>query len=211
MDVVENDGHWVPKHRFAVHELEGKLRRAYNNLHECAARGIVVPHAKSLRAIGQSLEALGVIAFIMEKNGRNYIVRSDSLPDISDFEVKKDLTEKVWDSAIGTRRRAHLIEEDGSLRYDPSYISWLDAQGRKKRRRRFSAQATGTMKVSQLLRTVGRHLDRVEPHTFSIRWTKDAVIMDYELGDGRTISEVLSADKLRELTVRSRVRRARRR
>ena len=201
----------MPKHRLADRELEGRLLPAYNSSHDRAAKEINVPHAKSLRAIGQSLEALGVIAFVMEKNGRNYIVRSDSLPDVSEFEVKKDLTEKVWDTAIGTRRRARLIGEDGSLRYDPAYISWLDAQGRKKRRRRFSAQATGTMKVSQLLRTVGRHLDRVEPHAFNIRWTKDAVLMDYELGDGQTISEILSVDKLRELTVRSRVRRARRR
>jgi hypothetical protein len=170
-----------------------------------------VPHAKSLRAIGQSLEALGVVAFVMEKNGRSYIIHSDSLPEISMVETKKDLTEKVWDTAIDKHRRAHLIGDDGSLRYDPAYVAWLDAQGRKKRRRRFSAQATGTMKVSQLLRTVGRHLDRVEPHAFSIRWTKDAVFMDYELADGQTISEILSFEKLRELTVRSRVRRARRR
>jgi hypothetical protein len=170
-----------------------------------------VPHAKSLRAIGQSLEALGVVGFVLEKNGRNYIVRSEALPDVSQYEVKKDLTEKVWDTAQGTRRRTQLIDEDGSLHYDPSYVAWLDAQGRKKRRRRFSAQATGTMKVSQLLRTVGRHLDRVEPHAFNIRWTKDAVVMEYELGDGQTVSETLTIDKIRELTVRSRVRRARRR
>ena len=169
-----------------------------------------MPHTKSLRAIGQSLESLGVIAFVMEKNGRNYIVRSDSLPDVADLDSKKDLTEKVWDATSG-RRASRLIGDDGSLRYDPSYISWLDAQGRKRRRRRFSAQATGTMKVSQLLRTVGKHLDRVEPHAFSIRWTKDSVIIDYELADGQTMSEILPVDKLRELTVRARVRRARRR
>jgi hypothetical protein len=180
-------------------------------LREFSAKDIHVPHAKSLRAIGQSLEALGVVAFVMEKNGRNYIVRSDSLPDISQYEVKKDLTEKVWDTGQGARARTHLIGEDGSLHYEPSYVSWLDAQGRKKRRRRFSAQATGTMKVSQLLRTVGRHLDRVEPQAFNIRWTQDAVVMEYELGDGQTVSEVLTTDKIRQLTVRSRVRRARRR
>jgi hypothetical protein len=67
------------------------------------------------------------------------------------------------------------------------------------------------MKVSQLLRTVGKHLDRVEPHAFTISWTKDAVFVDYELSDGQRIREILSANKLRELTVRSRVRRARRR
>jgi len=145
----------------------------------------------------------------MEKNGRNYVVRSDSLSDIADLDSKKDLTEKVWDLASG-RRASRLMGNDGSLRYDPPYISWLDAQGRKRRRRRVSAQATGTMKVSQLLRTVGKHLDRVEPHAFSIQWTKDAVFVDYQLADGQTMREILSVDKLRELTVRSRVRRARR-
>jgi hypothetical protein len=167
-----------------------------------------LPHAKYLRAIGQSLESLGVVAFVMEKNGRNYVVRSDSLPDIADLDFKKDLTEKVWDVSIG-RRASRLMGNDGSLRYDPPYLSWLDAQGRK-RRRRFSAQATGTMKVSQLLRTVGKHLDRVEPHAFSIQWTKDSVFVDYQLADGQTIREILPVAKLRELTVRSRVRRARR-
>lgn len=170
-----------------------------------------MPHAKSLRAIGQSLEALGVVAFVMEKNGRNYVVRSDSLPDVSELEVKKDMSEKVWDAAGPGRRHSRLIAEDGSLRYDAPYISWLDAQGRKKRRRRFSAQTSGTMKVSQLLRTVGKHLDRVEPHAFNIQCTRDAILVDYELPDGQTVREILSVEKLRELTVRSRIRRARRR
>lgn len=147
----------------------------------------------------------------MEKNGRNYVVRSDSLPNIADMESKKDLSEKVWEPSRSGRKRLSFMDEDGALRYDPPYVSWLDAQGRKKRRRRFSAQATGTMKVSQLLRTLGRHLERVEPHAFSIRWLKDAVTVDYELADGQVIREVLTIEKLRELTVRSRVRRARRR
>lgn len=170
-----------------------------------------MPHTKSLRAIGQSLESLGVVAFVMEKNGRNYVVRSDSLPDISELDVRKSLSEKVWDSQRSARSSARLTHNDGSLHYDPSYVSWLDAQGRKKRRKRFSAQATGTMKFSQLLRTLGRHIDRLEPHAFTISWTKDSVSIDYDLGDGQKITEVLTIEKLRELTVRMRVRRARRR
>lgn len=168
-----------------------------------------MPHGKSLRAIGQSLEALGIVAFVMEKDGRNYIVRSDSLPDVSQVELKKDLTEKVWENK--SSRHNQLFGRDGLLRYDPSYVSWLDAQGRKKRRRRISAQATGTMKVSQLLRTVGKHLDRLEPHAFSIQWNRDSVIIDYQLSNGETAREILPAEKVRELTVRSRFRRARRR
>jgi hypothetical protein len=67
------------------------------------------------------------------------------------------------------------------------------------------------MKFSQLLRSVGRHIDRLEPHAFTISWTKDSVSVEYDLGDGQKITEILSIDKLRELTVRMRVRRARRR
>lgn len=170
-----------------------------------------MPHAKAFRAIGQSLESIGIVAFIMEKNGRNYIVRSDSLPEISELSHKQSLSEKVWDSAVSARKGAHLIRDDGTLQYDPAYVSWLDAQGRKKRRKRFSAQATGTMKFSQLLRTVGRHIDRLEPHAFTVSWSHDSVSIDYDLGDGQKLTEVIPVDKVRELTVRMRVRRTRRR
>jgi hypothetical protein len=170
-----------------------------------------LPHAKSLRAIGQSLESLGVVvAFVMEKNGHNYIVRSDVLRDVAKVNLKTDLSEKVWEVTGGGTKASRLVRNDGSLSYDPPYVSWLDAQGRKRRRRRFSAQVTGTMKVSQLLRAVGKHLDRVEPHVFSIHWSKDGVLLDYELADGQTMREILTFAKLRELTLRSRFRRARR-
>lgn len=152
-----------------------------------------------------------MVAFIMEKNGRNYVVRSDSLPDVADVKVKQSLSEKVWEAPSSTTMRAHSIQPDGSLKYDPGYVSWLDAQGRRRRRKRLSAQTTGTSRVSQLLRTLGKHLDRVEPHAFTISWTGEAIRLDYELADGQKVREVLSIDKLRELTVRSRFRRARRR
>src|SRR5262245_59210714 len=125
-----------------------------------------MPHAKSLRAIGQSLESFGITAFIMEKDGRNYVVRSSSLPDVTELDLKKSLSEKVWDSPTAARRSARLLRDNGALSYDTSYVSWLDAQGRKKRRKRSSTQSTGTAKISQLLRTLGRHIDRYEPHAF---------------------------------------------
>lgn len=171
-----------------------------------------MPHAKPLRAIGQSLEALGIVAFVMEKNGRNYVVRSEDLPGIAELELKKSISEKVWEPANSGRQSVRPRHQGDALSYEPSYISWLDAQGRKKRRKRFTAQATsGPAKISQLLRTLGRHIDRYEPHAFTITWTRESVCVDYDLADGQTLREVLTIDKLRELTVRSRVRRLRRR
>ena len=107
--------------------------------------------------------------------------------------------------------RVHSLQDDGSILYDPNYISWLDAQGRRKRRKRLSAQTTGTSRVSQLLRTLGKHLDQVEPHEFNISWTKDAVCLDYQSADGQQVREVFTVAKVLELTVRSRLRRAPRR
>src|SRR5262245_56347018 len=165
-----------------------------------------MPHAKSLRAIGQSLESFGIHAFIMEKDGRNYVVRGSTLPDSTQLDIKKSLSEKVWDPPSAARRSVRLLRDDGALSYDPNYVSWLDAQGRKRRRKRFSAQATGTAKISQLLRTLGRHIDQYEPHAFTIAWTKDSICVDLDLADGQCAQEILTPEKLRELTVRSRVR-----
>jgi hypothetical protein len=67
------------------------------------------------------------------------------------------------------------------------------------------------MKLSQLLRTVGRHLDRLEPHSFTILWSAKGATVHYELADGQQISETLSIEKVRELTLRMRFQRTRRR
>jgi hypothetical protein len=168
-----------------------------------------MPHAKSLRAIGQSLEALGVVAFVMQKDGRNYIIRADSLAPLT--ADKKTLSEKIWNLPSLAKKTRALIKENGSLNFLPTDVSWLDAQGRKKRRKRQSAQASGTMKLSQLLRTVGRHLDRLEPHAFTISWSATGATIHYELADGQQISETLSTEKVRELTLRMRFQRTRRR
>jgi hypothetical protein len=173
-------------------------------------RGLLMPHAKSLRAIGQSLEAFGVRVFEIVKDGRDYVVRSDQLPDVEQFIRKKSLSEKIWESPTSGRKGEGLGQPDGSFRYAPSYVSWLDAQGRRKRRRRFSSQANASHRLSQLLRTLGRHVDRVEPHSLQISWTETDVTVSYEPGTKELITENLSIDKLRELTLRMRFRRSRR-
>ena len=58
------------------------------------------------------------------------------------------------------------------------------------------------------MRTLGRHLDRVEPHSFRVSWGEQEVHLDYQLADGSRVQEILSIAKLRELTLRSRFRRA---
>lgn len=169
-----------------------------------------MPHAKSLRAIGLSLESFGVRVFEIEKDGRDYVVRSDELPDAEQFARKKSLSEKIWEPSSSVRKGAGLAQPDGSFRYVPSYVSWLDSQGRRKQRKRFSAQASSTHRLSQLLRTLGKHVDRLEPHALQISWTETEVTVSYEPGTKELITENLSIEKLRELTLRMRFRRSRR-
>lgn len=168
-------------------------------------------YSKTLRAIGQSLEVLGLNVFVVEKRGENYVVRSDFLPPSSKLSSKRSLVEKVWNSSGPERKRGPLEWDEGSLLYKPPYISWLDAQGRRKRRRRFSAQARGSKKMSQLLRAVGRHLDRLDTNTFNISWAPHTVFVDYELTGGERLHENLTIKKIHELDLRMRFRRAPRR
>jgi len=169
-----------------------------------------MPLSKFLRAVGDSLQFLGVTNFVLEKAGAGFVVRTAAPIETGKLN-KPNLSEKVWETQASSRRHANLLREDGALHYENSYISWLDAQGKRKRRRRFSAQSSATKNLPQLMRTLGRHLDRVEPHAFRISWGDQEVHLDYQRMDGKQIQEILSIDKLRELTVRSRFRRAPRR
>jgi len=166
-----------------------------------------MPHSKFLRAVGDSLHFLGVTSFILEKVGSSFVVRTAQPVEPAKL-LKPNLSEKVWETQTSSRRHAKLFREDGALHYEDSYVSWLDAQGKRKRRKRISVQASATKNLPQLLRTLGRHLDRVEPHSFRVSWGEQEVHLDYQLADGSQRQEILSIAKLRELSVRSRFRRA---
>jgi len=169
-----------------------------------------MPYSKTLRVIGQSLESLAVETFTIEKRGQDFAVRSETLPLDIDLGFKKTLDEKILESSSLGRKRPLLSAADGWLLYRPPYISWLDAQGRRRRRRRFAAHR-GSRTLSQILRTVGKHLDRVDTSSFQICWTAGSVLVDYELADGSHVRESLSIGKLQELGLRMRLRRAPRR
>jgi hypothetical protein len=160
-----------------------------------------LPHDKDLRAIGQSLESLGIVGFVLKKAGKSYVVNCDSIPDLLELAKSASLSEKVWDHASLGRSKARLLNQDGALEYDATYISWLDAQGRRKRRQRYSAQVTAKKRLSQLLRVIGRKLDQVEPHSFTLSWTPTGVSIEYELADGQRVKEQLDHAKISELMI----------
>lgn len=168
-------------------------------------------YAKTLRAIGQSLESLGIVAFVINKAGQSYLVHCDSLPDLLDKSKVKSGSEILCESPGPGRRKTSLKNKEDALQYDASDVSRLDAQGRRKRRRRYSAQVTGRKRLSQLMRVVGKRLDRVEPDSFAVAWTPAGVSIEYQLSDGQRMREELNEAKLAELMMAARFRRAPRR
>src|SRR5437667_7204495 len=155
-----------------------------------------MPYAKSFRAIGQSLEMLRVQAFRLEREGDSYLVRSQSL------------AKTVSDS--GTDQESiQLTGGDGWLCYGPLDIARLDAQGQRKRQNLGFAQMRED-KLSQLLRTLGDHLDRKEATAFQISWTPDSVSVDYRIPDDLHERKDFTIERLHKLALHSRFRRSNR-
>jgi len=154
-----------------------------------------MPHAKSLRAIGQYLETLPIQAFEIEKTGNDYVVRTASLSPTAQW-IFKESPNEVSDSPTRTKKPS---SNDRSMRYETLDIVRLDAQGRKKRRKHTFSQTRGAKTLSQLLRTVGEHLDRIEVSAFTVSWSTDSVSVDYQRAEGGREREDFTLKRVREL------------
>ena len=160
-------------------------------------------HARSLRVIGQSLEVAGIDAFEIENDGGTYIVRSDSMTP-----------NEVWilhnciDGSSLSPRIARSASAEVSLRVTSADIERLDAQGQK--RGGSPSQLPLTLRLSQLLRTIGDHLDRTEVSAFHIAWLPRAIEVDYKERRGEADSRTFTAEKLQQLGSHARFRRANR-
>ena len=153
-----------------------------------------MPYAKSLRVIGQSLEVARVTTFELEKDGQDYLIRSDSLTQTSDWILRNAIGESDFTEQSGRRSTVNR-----PLRFTPLDISRLDSHRQKQRRTRSSSQTQGSSKLSQLLRSLGDHLDRTEVSAFHISWTSDSISVDYQELDGQTNSRTFTPEKLQQL------------
>ena len=121
-------------------------------------------HAKSLRVIGQTLEAAQVTTFKLAKGADSY---------------------RLW---IG-KRLFCFAQAD---------ISRLDAQAQKKRTNHSTTGTRPSTSLSQQLRALGGHLDRIEVRAFRIVWTGDFAILDYKRANGERNRRAFTAEELRQ-------------
>jgi hypothetical protein len=135
-------------------------------------------HSKSLRVIGQSLEAARVTTFELEKYGNYYVVWTDYLTEADERILNNALYNHDFSAQVTRQSIAHR-----SFCFAAADITRLDAQSQRKRRNHSSSHRQESKLLSQLLRALGDHLDRTEVHTFHISWTPDSISIDYQTPD----------------------------
>ena len=159
-------------------------------------------HAKSLRVIGQSLEVAKLLAFDLETDGPNYVLRSDSLTNTGEWILRHALSPHNFSD-----ESSRQSPDTRSVRFSPTDISRLDNQARKQRRIDSSPRQTYS-RPSQLLRALGDHLDQTQVSDFHLSWTSTLVSVDFQSLNGQSDSRTFTTDKLQQLGSHSRFRRS---
>jgi hypothetical protein len=159
-------------------------------------------HSKSLRVIGQSLEAARLTTFELEKYGNYYVVWIDYLTEAD---------ERILNNALYNHDFSAQVKSiaNRSFCFAAADITRLDAQSQRKRRNHSSSHRQGSKLLSQLLRALGDHLDRIEVHTFHISWTSDLISIDHQTPDKQRDSRIFTPEKLQSLSLHTRFRRSR--
>ena len=162
-------------------------------------------NAQSLRVIGQSLQAARVTTFELEKKGSEYLVRTNFLSPSAEWILRQAISESDFTKQSGQQPMGNR-----PLRFTPPALSRLDSLGQQERRKSSSSQTPESNKLSQLLRSLGDHLDRTEVSVFHILWDSDSVSVDFRLSDGHNDSRTFTTEKLQQLGSHSRFLRSNR-
>ncbi len=159
-------------------------------------------HAKSLRVIGQAIEAARIAAFEVEKYGPQYMVWSDAVTEAGEWIMRHALGDHVM-SQDTRHRTANRV-----FCFSPADISRLDAQAQKKRRNNSFSYTPAPKSYSHALRSLGDHLDRIQVNAFRIEWKASAVILDYQRADAQRHCRTFTPEEVHELCVHPRLRRS---
>src|SRR5688500_19643385 len=127
-------------------------------------------YSESLRAIGDSLDVLGISTFDLEKLGDDYIVRPTG------STTKKNFLDRIAERLKDSRKSDRQPSEP--LRYTPADISRLTSKQHSQHRK--ADVMPDAHKLAQILRTVGYRLDRKEACAFTISVLNHLLIVWYE-------------------------------
>jgi hypothetical protein len=129
-------------------------------------------YSQALRAIGQSLEDLGVQDFQLWPNGQDIIVRY----------TKRGRVHRPWLKRI-PRRPPDQEEKLIEIQYTRRNILWLQIEGEGMRKR--DDQIPDYFRKSQTLRTVGAYLDNMTLRFLSLRQAGGNFFLEFLEWDGK--------------------------
>jgi hypothetical protein len=155
-------------------------------------------YSESLRAIGDSLDVLGISTFYLEKQADNYIVRPTT-----GSTTKKTFLKRIAEKLKGSRKPDKQSSQP--LCYTPTDISRV--AGDQQWQHRKTNIMPDAHKLAQLLRVVGFHLDRKEASAFTISMSSDLLIVWYETSGGHQQRESFTLENLYDLAVHMYLRR----
>jgi hypothetical protein len=141
--------------------------------------------------------------FELQTDGPNYLLSSDSLSRTGEWILRHALSRDDLSD-----QRAPQSTVSRVVSFAQSDISRLDDQAQKLRRNDSSPHTEAYRRLSQLLRTLGDHLDRTQVSGFHISWTADSVSVDFQSLDGQSDSRQFTPEKLQQLGSHSRFRRS---
>jgi hypothetical protein len=154
-------------------------------------------YSESLRAIGDSLDVLGISTFDLEKQGDDYIVRPTG------STTKKNFLNRIGERLKESRKSDKPPSEQ--LRYTPLDISRLASKQQSQHRK--ADVMPDAHKLAQILRIVGYRLDRKEACAFTISVFNHLLIVWYETSGGHQQRESFTLENLYDLAVHMYLRR----
>ena len=138
-------------------------------------------HARSLRVIGQKLEVTKISQFQLEHDGEKYTVTSDLMSRTAKWILHYATTQ---DTVAPDRRQATHVANLNLVTFSKADLILLDGWEAERRRELLPVQPP--TKLSHLLRIIGAYLDKNAARTFSIYWTPNSIVLDYERAAGYT-------------------------
>jgi hypothetical protein len=160
-----------------------------------------VAHATSLRVIGQSLEAARLTVFELRMEGEDLLVVTDALSQTAEWILRRGLYDH-W------KEETDRPAINQTVRFTPLDISLLDRQARRQRGVGLTPSRQAFNRLSQLLRTVGEHLDRTDANSFRVLWGSAEILVDSASADGHHDVRTFSVEKLEQLGSSLRFRRS---
>ena len=149
-------------------------------------------YSESLRAIGHSLDVLGISTFGLEKQGLNYIVQPTG-----STQKKETVLKRIAARLKESRKRDKQSSEP--LSYTPTDISRL--AGEQQSQHRKVSVMPDAHKLTQILRVVGYYLDRKEARAFTIFVSSHSLIVSYETSGTHRQRESFTVENLYDLAV----------